>query len=282
MITSEHPIFVTPLVESTFGLDGGAMFGIVPRPLWERTNPPDAANRIQLAARCLLVRWADGRAGLVDVGLGGSWSEKERGIYAITGQDIGLRSALAAHGLTPQDIHHVFLTHLHFDHAGGVSHVAEDGQRRLSFPNATHWVQRRNWSWAHSPSARDGGSYRVDDFACLEQGDLRLIDGISELMPGVEVLPQHGHTFGMQCVKIATEEATWVHMADLIPTTSHLRDAYVMGYDLQPLVTVEEKRALLYHAAREGWRLVYEHDPLTAWSHVEIDAKGQPRAVRHT
>ena len=259
------------------------MFGIIPRPLWERTNPPDESNRIAMTCRCLLVELGNGRHALVDVGIGDGWSEREREIYKIQDQDPALHRALAAHGLAPKDIDEVILTHLHFDHAGGLRCAGDGGERRPCFPHARHWVQRRNWSWAHSPSARDGGSYRIEDFAWLaEEGgpELVLVDGIDEILPGIEVVPCHGHTFGMQVVKITTENnSCYVHMADLIPTSSHLRDPYVMGYDLQPLVTVEEKRELLYHASREGWILCFEHDPELPLARVEIDGKGRPRAV---
>ncbi|MFW6054080.1 MAG: MBL fold metallo-hydrolase, partial [Persicimonas sp.] len=174
--------------------------------------------------------------------------------------------------------------HLHFDHAGGVSRFADDGESvEAVFPGARHWVQRRNWSWANAPSARDGGSYRKIDFGFFETSDdapeLELIDGIDEIMPGIEVLPVHGHTFGMQVVKITTDEHTFAYMADLIPTSSHMRDPYVMGYDLQPLVTVEEKRELLYEAGREDWILIFEHDPTTGFARVEHDERGRPTAV---
>lgn len=279
---TKRPHTVVPLVEAMFGLDGGAMFGIIPRPLWDRTNPADAQNRIDLACRCLLVQYDD-RNVLVDVGIGNRWSQKDREIYKIGAQDVGLTAALASHGLSPDDIHDVVLTHLHFDHAGGVSRVTDTGDVVAAFPRAKHWVQRRNWGWAHSPSARDGGSYRAEDLAVFESADapeLALVDGPAEILPGIEVFPQNGHTFGMQIVKVATPHATYVHLADLIPTSSHLRDPYVMGYDLQPLVTVEEKREVLYHAARENWILVFEHDPVVAASRVEFDAQGRPRLAR--
>lgn len=282
MSDSPKPLRVTTLIEARFGLDGGAMFGIIPRPLWQRTNPPDAQNRIAMACRCLLVQYHD-RNVLIDVGIGTQWSDKERGIYNIHSQDAGLSAGLRAAHLTPADIDDVILTHLHFDHAGGLCTVSDDGAPpRATFPNATHWVQRRNWSWAHSPSARDAGSYRPKDFGFFEATDapsLKLIDGIHEPLPGVEVLPFHGHTFGMQVVKITTDEHTFAYVADLIPTTSHLRDPYVMGYDIQPLQTVEDKRALLYHAIREDWLLIFEHDPNVGVARVELDKRGRPRAV---
>lgn len=274
------PERVIPMTESRFGLDGGAMFGIVPRPLWQKTNPPDANNRIDMACRCLLIEYADGTRALVDVGMGERWSEKERDIYAIREQDAALGHALAAHHTSPEQIDHVVLTHLHFDHAGGLRRLDDQGALVPTFPNATHWVQQRNWSWAHAPSARDGGSYRLEDFAFLAEADappLELVDGVREILPGVEVLPHHGHTFGMQVVKITTKNHTVLFVADLIPTASHLRDPYVMGYDLQPLVTVEEKRALLYEASRHDWLLCFEHDPGTGLAHVAIDAKGRPQ-----
>ena len=195
------PRTVELLTEAMFALDGGAMFGIIPRPLWDRTNPGDDQNRIDLACRCMLVRYDDGTDVLVDVGIGTKWSEKERGIYKIGHQDAQLETALAGHGLSPSDIDHVVLTHLHFDHAGGLGRLDERGAVVASFPNATHWVQRKNWGWANSPSARDGGSYRPVDFSFL--GDdgaplLELVDGPSELLPGIEVFVMNGHTFGMQ------------------------------------------------------------------------------------
>lgn len=278
-----RPVRVTPLVESRFGLDGGAMFGIVPRPLWSKTNPPDERNRIAMTSRCVLIERDDHSHILLDVGMGSRWSDKERDIYAISDQDLALKQALAEHGTSPEQLQEVVLTHLHFDHVGGLARQDERGAMVANFPNARHWVQRRNWAWAHSPSARDGGSYRVEDFAFLGQSPdappLELIDGISELMPGIEVIPLNGHTFGMQAIKITTPDQIYCFVADLIPTSSHLRDPYVMGYDLQPLITVDEKRALLYEAIRHDWVLIYEHDPTTPWGRVELDSRGQPRHV---
>lgn len=290
MESEQLPLRVRPMMETFFGLDGGAMFGIIPRPLWSRTNPADENNRIEMACRCLLVEYADRRV-LIDTGMGEKWSAKERNIYNIHGQDLGLRQALGELGLKRADIDDIILTHLHFDHAGGVSEfvdgrgsvgAGEEGAVRATFGEARHWVQRRNWGWANSPSARDAGSYRRIDFAFFEEEGappLQLVDGVAEIMPGIEVLPVHGHTFGMQVVKIRTAAQTFAYVADLIPTTSHLRDPYVMGYDLQPLVTVEEKRAILYEAMREGWVLIFGHDPVTSFARVELDRRGQPRAV---
>lgn len=274
---SALPLRVQPVVEATFGLDGGAMFGIVPRPLWNRNNPADENNRIDLACRCLLVEYEDRRV-LIDVGIGRQWSEKETSIYKIDASH-ELHGTLQEHGVQADEIDDVILTHLHFDHAGGLTRT-EGGRSVPTFPDAHHWVQKQNWAWAQSPSARDSGSYRPQDFSFLESGDveLTLIDGIDEIMPGIEVLPCHGHTFGMQIVKVSTADHTYVHLADLIPTTSHLRDPYVMGYDLQPLETVREKREILYHAARNDWILVFEHDPETSMGRVEFSA-GKPNLI---
>lgn len=282
MDPEQLPARALPVLESRFGLDGGAMFGIIPRPLWNKTNPADERNRIDMTCRCLLIEYPGDRRVLVDVGMGERWSAKERDRYWIREQDAGLTTALCAHGLTPDDITDVILTHLHFDHAGGLATPGTDGTLRATFGRATHWVQRRNWSWAHAPSARDGGSYRLDDFSFFEQEGappLELLDGIASPMPGVEVLPHHGHTPGMQVVKVTTPSYTLAFVADLIPTTSHLRDPYVMGYDLEPLVTVREKRALLYEAARHDWILCFEHDPHTPLARIERDDRGRPRAV---
>ncbi len=277
---------VTPLVESRFGLDGGAMFGIIPRALWTRTNPADEANRIDLGARCLLIEHPTAGRILVDVGLGDRWDAKSAAIYnmrpSTPGGARGIGAALEGVGLGVEDIDHVVLTHLHFDHAGGLCTQGEGGVTRAVFPQATHYVMRENWSWAWRPSERDRGSYREEDFAFFERADapaLRLLDGLTELFPGVTLIPRRGHTYGMAVVLVEAEEATWCHMADLIPTAGHLRVPYVMGYDLQPVVTCQEKRELLSEASRHGWRLIFEHDPEVAWCCVESDGRGDFRRV---
>ena len=257
------PLEVFTLVESMFALDGGAMFGIIPKPLWMRTNPADERNRIDLACRSMVVRYADYDV-LVDVGMGTRWNDKERDIYKIAG---------SAPDVKPLNVKHVILTHLHFDHAGGLSFLNDSNELQASFKDAKHWVQRANWGWAHTPSARDQGSYRPEELQIFEKGlaEMELIDGIAEILPGIEVLPMNGHTFGMQVVKVTTESGrVYAHLADLVPTTSHLRDPYVMGYDINPLDTVKEKREVLYEAAKSDWTLVFGHDPKTDMARVEM------------
>lgn len=264
---------VTPIVESRFGLDGGAMFGVIPKPLWSRTNPADDANRIALAARCLVLE-GGGRTVLLDVGMGQRWSDKERGIYAVDHGGHTLHSALQAAGIAPEAITDVVLTHLHFDHAGGLTEVGADGSLRATFPQATHWLQRENWVWAHHPTVRDAGSYRRDDFALLGAPGgprLELVDGTSRLLGDLlEVIPSHGHTPGLQMVRFCAPGGTTVlYVSDVLPTRGHLNLAYVMGYDLHPLVTVREKHELLENALHGDWVLALEHDPEAGFVRVE-------------
>jgi len=252
------------LVECEFALDGGAMFGIVPRPLWERSQPADEQNRITLATRCLLIETPQHRI-LVDTGMGTKWRGKERDIYRVVHPRGSLREQLAAIGVEPDTITDVLLTHLHFDHAGGLTFVDDDARPRATFPNATHWIQRENWLWAHRPTLRDAGSYRRENFAIFGEPSspkLRLLDGATTLFDGcVRVLPMRGHTPGMQIVCFSWRGQVVAYLADLIPTSSHIRLPYVMGYDCFPLTTVDEKREVLEHAARYQWVLALEHDP---------------------
>ncbi len=274
---------IIPLKEADFALDGGAMFGIIPRPIWERTQPADQGHRIDLATRCLLII-DDTQTTLIDVGIGTRWSERHREIFKISGQDPRFVTALGRHGLTPEEIDHVILTHLHFDHVGGLSYLDEQGELRPSFPNATHWVQRRQWGWAFHPSPRDEGSFRPDDFAFLDTPDgpdLQLLDGPCRPLDGIELFPCDGHTFGMQIANIETPDQNYLYLADLIPTTSHFGSPYVMGYDLQPLETVKEKQHYLHRAMHGDWILLFEHDPTVAAGRVIAGDKGPEFAPLH-
>jgi len=254
------PLRIEALHDGAFSLDGGAMFGVVPRPLWEKQLPPDGRNRVRLALRCLLVR-APGRVVLVDTGMGDKWDAKSRDVYALD-RTTTLLSDLAARGLRPEDVTDVVLTHLHFDHAGGVTRRDESGGIALTFPRATHHVQERNWRWAQAPTERDRGSYRSENFEALQDSALlHLVAGESELLPGLRVLPFEGHTPGLQCALLEGGGRSLIYPADLLPTAAHVRAAWGMSYDLQPLQVMREKRALLDRAATDASIVVFEHDP---------------------
>jgi glyoxylase-like metal-dependent hydrolase (beta-lactamase superfamily II) len=252
--------FVEGIVDAMFGLDGGSMFGIVPQPLWARTNPPDQRNRIDLASRCLLLE-GGGRRILVDTGLGTKLARKRCDIFNVRRPDNGLLGALSRRCIAPEEISDVILTHLHFDHCGGTSQRIGE-ELSLTFPGAVHHVQRRQWEWAWNPSRKDSGSFRQEDFAPLDGSDrLHLLDGEGELFPGVHLHIVNGHTVAMQLVRIGDGETNLLFLADLVPTSSHLKWPYIMAYDNEPLVTLDEKRDLLPRAAAAGWIVAFQHDP---------------------
>ncbi len=254
--------------DGTIALDGGSMFGVVPRALWERRYRPDEQNRITLALRCMLI--IDGtRRILVDDGIGTRWDGKSRQLYGLGNSE--LDEQLTKAGVTRADITDVVLTHLHFDHAGGTT----DDASCLRFPNATFHLQRRQWKWAHAPSEKDAGSFRPGDYAPLEKsGRLHLLEGNTELYPGVHLFVSEGHTVGLQLVRLEAPGKTLVFCGDLIPTTAHLRTPWVASFDLYPLTTVEEKKQLLAQAVEENWLLFFEHDPQISVCTVKDDGSG--------
>lgn len=256
-----------------FALDGGAMFGIIPKPLWERTNPADERNRIELAMRALLLVSGEKRI-LIDVGIGTKFTQKLRDIYRVDFSQSSLESSLAAHGFKFEDITEVILTHLHFDHAGGAT-TQTNGEIVPAFPKAQYYVQKQHWEWALKPTEKDRGSFMRDDFLPLhDHNALRFTDGPGEFLPGIELLVTNGHTEAQQLVKISDSKHTLLYCCDLIPTSSHVPLPYIMGYDLRPLITLEEKRTILTHAVEENWLLFLEHDPTTEVITVERTEKG--------
>ena len=253
---------LTLLEAGTVWLDGGAMFGVVPKPLWEREREPDERNRICLAMNLLLIE--DGRRRtLVDSGAGDKWNEKSRSIYRLDARTPA--EYLATVDLTPDQIDCVINTHLHFDHAGGNTARTADGTLHPAFPNAEYVVQRGELETARWDNERIRASYVADDFEPLagEPGRLRLVEGDEALSDTIRLRVAPGHTPWMQIVQLVTEEGTVCFLADLVPTTSHVRYPYIMGYDLEPLRTLATKKALLPLARTEGWRLVFEHDVRT-------------------
>ena len=254
-------------------LDGGAMFGIVPRPLWERQIPPDGRNRIPLAMRCLLLR-GHGRTILVDTGLGHKSDAKFREIYGVDHEHSTLLGSLAAVGVAPEDVTDVVLTHLHFDHAGGATQRTDGGGLALTFADAAHHVQRAHWAWAHE-SPREGASFLAENLDPLEaSGQLVLRDGDDAPFPGVSLHVVNGHTRGQQLVRVHDGERSLLHAADLVPTAAHVPLLWVMAYDVEPLETIAEKERLLRQAAQEGWTLAFEHDPEVATAGVVETERG--------
>jgi glyoxylase-like metal-dependent hydrolase (beta-lactamase superfamily II) len=260
------------ILSGYFCLDGGAMFGIIPKPLWEKTNPADELNRIKLSTRNLLLI-SDDKKILIDTGMGNKWDEKSKNIYSID-SSLNLDLALKRNGIKPDEITDVLLTHLHFDHTGG-STKNENGTLIPSFPNAKYFVQKKNFEWAMNPSERDKGSYIKESFEPLvKEGVLNLIDGEIDFDNNISFRIINGHTFGQQMIKISDSSNTILYCADLLPFISQIRIPYIMGYDLQPLVTVQEKKKYLQLAADENWKIYFGHDPEYAMATVKHSEKG--------
>ncbi|MCL5029829.1 MAG: MBL fold metallo-hydrolase [Bacteroidetes bacterium] len=256
-----------------FSLDGGAMFGIIPKPLWERSNPADSLNRIKLATRNLLL--VDGRKKiLIDTGMGNKWDDKSKSIYDIQQNNFSIIDGLMKLNVKPDEVTDVILTHLHFDHTGG-STIIKNEKLIPTFPNAKYYVQKKNYEWAINPSERDKGSYLKENFIPLkDEGILELIEGEKFFDDEIQFLIINGHTFSQQLIKISDSTNTFLYCCDLFPTASHIPLPYVMGYDLQPLITVEEKKKILNKAVDENWKLFFEHDPETAFATVVKTEKG--------
>src|SRR5262249_45480334 len=232
----------------------------VPKALWERVSPPDDRNRIRMDANCALIR-GHGEVVLVDTGNGTKLGEKERDIFAID-PAVTLVGSLEQQGLRPEDVTMVLLTHLHMDHAGGGTHWAEDTCAVPTFPNARYVVQRVEWEDALHNRSHMRVSYRSENLLPLEEsGQLRVLEGDTELLPGLRVQVTGGHTRGHQIVFVESGGPTAVCMGDICPLTSHLRPSYLMAYDLNPYDTMRFKMPLIERAAREEWIVVWDHDP---------------------
>ena len=264
---------IEPVTDGRFRLDGGAMFGVVPKILWEKCCQPDEQNRISLGLNCLLIR--TGRKNiLLDTGLGDKEDAKFQEMFAVE-RIPTLRDSLKMQGLGPEDIHMVVNTHLHFDHAGGNT-VRENGAIVSTFPRAKYFVQRGEYEDAARANERTRASYRRENFTPVAHVDQwEFMDGETELVPGVSVVVTEGHTRHHQSIKIESEGQIAFYLGDLIPTVSHLPLPYIMGYDLYPLQTLETKRWVLDRALSENWLLVFEHDPRVLMGRVRKDIEGK-------
>lgn len=257
-------------------LDGGAMFGVVPKPLWEKRIAADERNRIPLAMRCLLVETGDALV-LIDDGAGNKEDDKFQGIYGLDNAasdparwPTRVEEALARLGFAADDVDIVLDTHLHFDHAGGNTRQGDGGGFELSFPRARYMTQRGELEWSRIRNERIQASYLAHNFEpVVAAGRMDLIDGDSEIVPGISVVRTPGHTPHHQSVLVTSAGETACFLADVVPTSAHLRLPWIMGYDVEPLVTLESKRALLARAREEQWLLVFEHDPLVPWGRLD-------------
>ncbi|MGH9370558.1 MAG: MBL fold metallo-hydrolase [Vicinamibacterales bacterium] len=266
------------LFDGYFRLDGGAMFGVVPKPLWERRAPADERNRILLATRPLLVRGE--KTMIVDAGIGGKMDEKNALIYGIE-RARNLTHSLADAGLTASDIEIVLASHLHFDHAGGFTVRERDGAITPAFHRARYVVRSGEWHDATHPHERNRASYLPDNFVPLAQaGAVDFLQEDGPVMPGVRVVRTGGHTMHHQIVLIESAGQTAVFAADLIPTTAHIDDPWIMGYDLYPMDTLAFKRRFIREAIERGYLIFFEHDPAIAAGFIrEKDGRKPVEAI---
>jgi glyoxylase-like metal-dependent hydrolase (beta-lactamase superfamily II) len=244
-----------------FRLDGGAMFGIVPRTLWEKKHPPDEFNRILLALNILLLI-RDDQIILIDSGVGTKFTEKYQKIYAVDNSGHSLLSSLKAENISPEDVTDVIITHLHFDHAGGTTYTDETGNIKLQFPNATHYIQKRQLEWALKGFAKDKASYLPDNInPHLKSNKLKILNGPEKIFNDIEIIISDGHTVAQQLVLLKGKNEKLLYAADLIPMSSHIPLTWVMAYDLYPVTTIQEKEDILRKAMDEEWFVFFEHDP---------------------
>ena len=246
-----------------FSLDGGAMMGSVPKVLWEKTNPPDSKNRIELALRCLLVDDGENVV-LIESGIGTKNSDKFIKMFDIRMGEYSLSNELSKYGYSHENITHMVLTHLHFDHAGGAVLYDENNNLVPAFPNAKYYISEKNWDAGLNPSPRDRASYIKENYILLkEYGQLELVPENSNIIDGIDTYTVNGHTYGQQLIKISDNNDTLVFCSDLIPLESHLKLPWIMGYDLNAALTLKEKKEFLDLAYKNNWLLFFYHDPKT-------------------
>jgi len=269
---------LTIIESGLFKLDGGAMFGVVPKSMWNKLNPADENNLCTWAMRCLLIESGD-RIILVDTGIGDKQDAKFRSHFEPHGPYDLFRSIEKA-GYRPDEITDVFLTHLHFDHVGGAVKRNTEGALVPSFPNAIYWSNREHWEWALNPNAREKASFLKENFVPLEDaGVIRFIEinknNNSAWLDGIQIIPVYGHTEAMMLLKIPYQNAYLYYCADLIPSSHHIGLPYIMSYDLRPLLTLEEKEQLLNEVLANKGYLFFEHDPTIPCATIALTESGR-------
>lgn len=263
-----------------FKLDGGAMFGIVPKSIWNKLNPADDNNMCSWALRSLLIE--DGKnLILIDNGMGNKQDAKFFGYYYLHGED-SLEKSLNKYGFTKSDITHMVLTHLHFDHCGGsINYNSDRTKLEPAFENAHYYCNQKHWEWATNPNPREKPSFLKENILPIqESGRLKFIDESTHLIEGLTFMEVNGHTEGMMLPILQYKDSVLAYMADLIPSAAHIPIAYVMGYDTRPLLTLKEKEKILSKAVQNNWTLFFEHDPKIECVKLENTEKGI-RAASH-
>ena len=267
---------LTVINSGFFKLDGGAMFGVVPKQLWQRLNPPDEKNLCTWSMRCLLIEIEDKKI-LVDTGMGDKQDDKFRSFFEPHGP-YSLLGSLAEKGFKAEDITDVFLTHLHFDHCGGAVKTDENGNQVPTFPNATYWSNKSHYDWAFDPNPRERASFLKENFVPLmDAGVLKFVEEAEglEIWKGVKARFVYGHTEAMMPLEITYNGQRIIYCADLLPSSFHIGMPYVMSYDVRPLVTLKEKKRLLEEAVERKDILFFEHDPQMECCTVKRNEKGR-------
>lgn len=263
---------LTILSDGTYWLDGGAMFGVVPKPLWSRRVPADDQNRITLGLNSLLIRGSE-KTVLVETGIGPKLGDKQRQIY---GNQAALLHSFETLQLSPEDVDVVINTHLHFDHCGWNTHY-KDGRATATFPRAKYFAQRGEWEHAQEQHDRDRVSYISDNYnPLLDSGQMTLLQGAAEIAPGIRVQLFPGHTRNLQAVILESQGQTACYISDLIPTTAHLDPTWVMGYDLDPITCIDNRKKFYDVAIPEKWLVAFTHDHEHPFAYIERDERGKP------